>query len=157
MWLKDQPEKTVTMKNEPEGTYSTDRRISNILVVDDSQLIRIRLKELLLESGINGRVWEAGNCSEAVSVFRHANADLVLLDLRLKNENGLTLIRPFKEINPEVKIVMLTNFPDELYRKKSFELGADFFFSKLTETEQALDTCLWIASCCGGNDLEYCK
>lgn len=143
------------MKNEPESAKVPHKRIINILIVDDSQLIRLRLKELLLESVINGRVWEAGSCSEAMSVFRSSFADLVLLDLRLRGENGLTLIRPFKVINPEVKIVMLTNFPDELYRNKSIELGADFFFSKLTETELALDTCLWLASCSRGNDLEY--
>lgn len=135
-----------SMKHESFKKASPGIQLKNILVVDDSQLIRLRLKELFIDSGLNGTIWEAGDINEAITAFKHAMPEIVILDLRLKNENGMTLIEPLKKINPNVKIIMLTNFPDEFYRTKCFEIGADYFFSKLSETEQALDTCLWLAS-----------
>jgi DNA-binding NarL/FixJ family response regulator len=134
------------MKSGSEAASPSGVILKDILVVDDSRLIRSRLKDLLLDSELKCTIWEAGNIKEALTAFNEAMPGIAILDLRLKNENGMALIEPLKKINPDVTIIMLTNFPDEFYRKKCFELGADYFFSKISETELALDTCLTIAS-----------
>jgi DNA-binding NarL/FixJ family response regulator len=134
------------MKNETDRIPSAGSDLTDILVVDDSQLIRQRLKELLVDSDLRCNIWEAGDIKEAVHAFERAMPGIAILDLRLKNENGMALIKPLKKIRPDVKIIMLTNFPDDFYRDKCLELGADYFFSKISETALALETCLRIAS-----------
>jgi len=119
-------------------------RHSGILIVEDSAQICRKLKGLLKESGIKSTISEAGNSIEALTSFKENLPSVVILDLQLNTENGIHLIRPFKRLNENVTIIILTNYPDDHYRKKCIENGADFFFSKYNETDQAIGICSMI-------------
>lgn len=121
------------------------RQESRLLIVDDSEIIRNRLRETLIESGFDGPISEAECVKDALQIFSEFNPTLVILDIQLNNENGISLLKPFRNINPDVRIIMLTNFPQEQYRKKCFELGVDFFFSKYSESQEAIETCKMLA------------
>ncbi|MBN1198643.1 MAG: response regulator transcription factor [Bacteroidales bacterium] len=105
----------------------------NILIVDDSELIRKRLVELIREFEEPTNIALAGNATEAYSACSERYPDVIILDIHLPGENGIKILEKIRKKNKEVKILILTNFPYPQYRKKCMELGTDFFLDKTNE------------------------
>ncbi len=100
---------------------------STVLIVEDEiELVRI-LRDYLQRAGF--RVQTASNGPEAVSLFRHDPADLVLLDLNLPSMDGLDVARELRRTAP-VPLVMVTARVDEADRLIGLELGADDYIPK---------------------------
>jgi DNA-binding NarL/FixJ family response regulator len=70
---------------------------------------------------------------EAIKGIRELKPDAVILDIRLKEGSGFDVLLNIKAKDPSPVVIMFTNFPYSQYRKKSMELGADYFFDKSTE------------------------
>ncbi len=76
-----------------------------VLVVDDEELVRWSLRERLRDAG--HEVSEAGTAAEALEQAAHG-VDLVLLDYKLPDEDGVTVLRKLHEIDPDALVIMLT-------------------------------------------------
>ncbi|MEQ9619049.1 MAG: response regulator transcription factor [Deltaproteobacteria bacterium] len=107
-----------------------------VLVVDDSRIIRDRLVNLL--STIKGveTVAEAENAEMAISRYQTDRHEVLILDIRMRGENGIEVLKQIKRERNAPKVIMLTNFPYSQYRKKCMEEGADFFLDKSTEFDE---------------------
>jgi len=99
----------------------------HILVVDDDPQIRTLLTEYLNENGV--RVSTAPNGQEMSQILADEAIDLVILDLRLANEDGMTIARSLRE-RLAIPVVMLTGVRDEADRVMGLELGADDYVTK---------------------------
>jgi DNA-binding response OmpR family regulator len=99
----------------------------HILVVDDDAAIRALLNEYLAENGL--RVSSAANGAEMFRFLSDAAVDLVVLDLRLGCEDGMTLARRLRA-ESALPIIMLTGVRDEADRVMGLELGADDYLTK---------------------------
>lgn len=106
-----------------------------VLLVDDSDIIRDRLKLMLKQIPGNIIISEAKNAGEAIKKMRNKKSDIIILDIKMPGENGVELLEKLKRDNQTVKIIILTNYPYPQYRKKCLELGAEYFLSKSTEFE----------------------
>lgn len=110
-----------------------------ILIVDDSTLIRERLSSVI--SAIPGvdAVYHAENADEAIQKLNAVTPDVAILDIRMPKGNGFSVLKHIKQEKPRTLVIMLTNYPYEQYKKKAFELGADYFFDKSTSTDDAIN------------------
>jgi DNA-binding response OmpR family regulator len=98
-----------------------------ILVVDDERKIVTVLKGYLEQAGF--RVVTAGDGQTALTTFRHAKPDLVILDLMLPGIDGLDVCRILRR-ESTVPIIMLTACVEEADRLIGLELGADDYVVK---------------------------
>src|SRR6202034_3455740 len=100
---------------------------AHILVVDDDPQIRSLLKEYLTENGM--RVSSASTGREMTRILDEETIDLVILDLRLKDEDGMSLARVLRE-RLAISVIMLTGVREEADRVMGLELGADDYVTK---------------------------
>lgn len=109
-----------------------------ILIVDDNIMLRETTRSIL-ESKFPGlRVYEAADGKEAFAQIRKRMPDLILMDIRLPGENGLTLTRKIKDSYPKIVVVMFTNYDLPEYHEAAFESGAEFFLSKSLPSKRKL-------------------
>jgi two-component system phosphate regulon response regulator OmpR len=108
---------------------------ARLLVVDDDASVRAMLREYLGDHGY--AVAEAGSGAEMREQIERELPDVVLLDLRLPGEDGLSLARWLRE-NVDVGIVMVTASGDVIDRVVGLELGADDYVAKPFDPRELL-------------------
>jgi DNA-binding NarL/FixJ family response regulator len=102
-----------------------------ILIIDDHALFRAGLRMLLSTIGHNVVCLEAGTIADALALIaHHADLQLCLLDLALKNEHGLEAIHRIKEVAPQVAVVVLSGSDDNNTISSCIDAGAMSFISK---------------------------
>ncbi len=104
------------------------------LLVEDSPGFRTTLHALLQEHFTAIDVVEAGTGEEAIAMTALYRPDLVLMDIKLPGENGLTVTRKIKDADSAVKVVILTSYDLPEYREVAFANGASEFLCKETTT-----------------------
>jgi DNA-binding NarL/FixJ family response regulator len=109
-----------------------------VFLVDDSVVIRQRLKRLLTDVHDVQVIGEAGEVQEAISAILEQKPDVVLLDIHLLNGSGISVLQRLKKERPAPAVIILTNYPYPQYRQKCLEAGADFFFVKSSECDEVV-------------------
>jgi len=110
-----------------------------LFIADDSEILRSRLVEMLSEFKDIEIVGQAEYAQEAVESIRELIPDVVILDLRLPDGNGINVLKKIKKGNSSIKVIIFTNYPYFQYRKRCMEAGAEFFFYKATEFEKLVE------------------
>ena len=104
-----------------------------VLIVDDSEVVRERLKAMLSEVTELKNINQAEDVPEAISSFHKLKPEVVILDIRMPGGSGVDVLQEVKKGNCPPLVIVLTNYPYPQYRRKCIEAGADFFFDKSTE------------------------
>jgi two-component system, NtrC family, response regulator AtoC len=104
-----------------------------VLVVDDEQLIRWSLAERLKADGLD--IVEAGTGQEALDRFG-PDVDLVLLDYRLPDSDGLRILKKMKAVQPDVPIILLTAFSSIETAVEAMKHGAYHYANKPFNLEE---------------------
>jgi two-component system response regulator DevR len=86
---------------------------TKVFVVDDHELVRKGLIDLIDAQEDLLVVGSAANCEEAVVNFAALDADVAVLDVRLPDGNGIELCRELISLKPKLKVLMLTSFQDD--------------------------------------------
>jgi len=110
-----------------------------IVLADDSKILRQRIISLLEEIDGVRVVAEAENSHQAIQYVEELKPDLIILDIRMPDGGGLEVLKELENKNISVIKMIFTNYPNEQYRKKCMELGADYFFDKSTDFEEMVD------------------
>jgi len=86
---------------------------TKVFVVDDHELVRKGLIDLIDAEEDLSVVGSAANCADAVVNFASLGANVAVLDVRLPDGNGIELCRELISLKPELKVLMLTSFQDD--------------------------------------------
>ncbi|ADL55131.1 response regulator [Gallionella capsiferriformans] len=106
-----------------------------ILVVDDHALIRKGLKQLLEDTPDLKITGEASSGTEAISMLRAAPFDLMLLDINLPDKHGIEVLKQFKSEQPQLKIIILSMYPEDQYGVRALKAGAMGYINKQSASD----------------------
>jgi two-component system response regulator DegU len=114
--------------------------LPNILIVDDSQEMRRSIS--LVIQDLAGQILECADGAKALTVYREHLPDWVLMDIRMKQTDGLTATRQIKVAFPEARIVIVTVCKGEDMKEAARVAGACAYIAKdnLLELRQILIT-----------------
>ncbi|MCX7958489.1 MAG: sigma-54 dependent transcriptional regulator, partial [Deltaproteobacteria bacterium] len=108
----------------------------NILIVDDEKNIRRTLSMILSSEGY--LTDEAATAGEAIEKIKKNPFDLVLLDVKLPDDDGIRLIDDIKSVNPSVYIIMISGHANIQNAVEAIKKGAYDFFEKPLDRERVL-------------------
>jgi two-component system, NarL family, invasion response regulator UvrY len=104
-----------------------------VAVVDDHQLVRIGLKQIIEAQSDFAWVGEAKNGREALALLRATPCDVLLLDLSLPDMSGLDVLRQIKAHHESVATLVLSAYPENQYGLNVLRAGASGFLSKTAD------------------------
>ena len=114
------------------------RRKGNILIVDDDSSIRKVLAAILEEKGYNVETVENGR--KAIEKTKTKFYNLALIDIRLPDMEGTTLLTEIKENLPKMVKIMITGYPSLQNAVEAINKGADAYIIKPIDIDKALNT-----------------
>lgn len=110
-------------------------KVTTVFLVDDHELIREGIKQLLELGGDIQVVGQAGNGDDAIEKILYYNPDVVLLDINMPKMNGIDVLRRLKDLGVKSKIIMLTIHKDREYLLEAMKIGADGYVLKDSDAE----------------------
>ncbi|MDD5240689.1 MAG: response regulator transcription factor [Sulfuricella sp.] len=102
----------------------------DVFIAEDSALMRERLESLLAEVPDVAVIGHAVDESGAIERIDALLPDVVILDLNLQSGSGIDVLKSVKARHTAIKVAVLTNHADEVYRSRCMSAGADYFFDK---------------------------
>ena len=95
-----------------------------IMIVDDHEVVRLGLKNLLMRQPNWEVVAEAGTVSDAIRQVDEHQPDIVVLDIRLSDGSGIDACREIVKTHPQIKVIMLTSFAEDELLFNAISAGA---------------------------------
>jgi len=110
-----------------------------MFIVDDSEVLRSRLVQILSEIKGIEIIGEAGLVRDAVREIKKHTPDIAILDMKMADGTGIDILTSIKKEKLPTRTIIFTNYPYLQYRKKCLDAGADFFFYKATELDKLVE------------------
>lgn len=107
-----------------------------VLIVDDQNLIREGMKLMLSLYDNISVSGEAANGREAIEILNKGEIDLILMDIRMPEMDGVEATKIIKDNYPEVKVLILTTFNEDEYIFEGLKNGADGYLLKDISSEE---------------------
>ena len=101
-----------------------------VFIVDDHEIICKGLKEILNEEADILVVGQALNGDELLQIIKDINCDVMLLDMNIPGRNGLDLIADLKEMNLQMRILVLSIHPEDKFALRTLKAGASGYVCK---------------------------
>jgi len=121
-----------------------------VFVLDDHEVVRTGLRDLLESTGEFTVVGEAGTAAEALGRIPATRPDVAVLDVRLPDGNGVEVCREIRDAHPEVHCLILTSFADDEALFDSIMAGASGYLLKQVRGVDLVDAVRTVAA---GNSL----
>ncbi len=129
----------------------------SVLIVDDQELMRESL-QILINSNSNFKtVGLAKDGQDAVNLVKKTNPDIVLMDIRMPELNGIECTKFIKEYDASIKVIILTTFNDDDYIYNAIKNGADGFLLKGVSKEELFNSIVTVHNGCSAIDPQTAK
>jgi DNA-binding NtrC family response regulator len=106
----------------------------SILIVDDDEVMRETLSDVLKKRGYE--IFSVGSGNGALSLMKKSIIDLILLDMRLPDIDGLEVLKKIKEFDTEILVIMMTAYSDVQTAVSSMKSGAYDYINKPFELDE---------------------
>ncbi len=106
-----------------------------IAIIDDHALVRAGLTRLLEKSPRFVVIGAAANAAEGMKLLRKTRPDLLLLDLSLPDQDGLTALPELRKASPNTKVLILSMYDEPEYAEAAMARGACGLISKTADPE----------------------
>jgi DNA-binding NarL/FixJ family response regulator len=109
-----------------------------VLIVDDHQIVRRGLKEILADEFSKLKIGEAESFRAALELVMTEEWDIVLLDINLPGRNGLEVLEEIRRLRPRTPALVLSAFPEEEFALRALKLGASGYLNKSRASDELL-------------------
>lgn len=116
---------------------SSDGKLKKVLIVDDSDFMRMMLNDILSKTGHS--VLEAENGVLALRMIDKEQIDVCILDIKMPGMNGLETLEQIKKSHPVIKVIMLSAQCIEENVRRALELQADAFVAKPFQADRIIN------------------
>ncbi|WP_312241219.1 response regulator transcription factor [Pantoea sp.] len=114
-----------------------------LLIVDDHPAICFALKVLLEEETTFQPVTCGGE--RLLPLIRECRPEIVILDIELNGCDGMDMLPRIKQLDPAIKVLVMTSQPEQLYAARAFQAGAEGFVNKQTALSAIVSLCQLLA------------
>jgi len=101
-----------------------------VLIGDDHALVRKGLRRLIEDTRDIVVADEASSGNEVLNKIANEDFDVVLLDITMPGKNGLDVLKQIKSEKPDLAVLILTMYPEELYAVRALRTGASGYLTK---------------------------
>jgi two-component system, NarL family, invasion response regulator UvrY len=109
-----------------------------ILIADDHPIVRSGLKQILQEAKFVSGIEEASTGEEALDKAKTGKFDILLLDISMPGINGLEVLEELKKLKPNLRVLMLSIYPEEDYAVRALKAGASGYLTKKSAPDELL-------------------
>ena len=102
----------------------------SVLVADDHAVVREGLKLILQREFQNGVIGEAQNAADVLAQVQDRRWNLLILDLSMPGKGALEILREIKQLRPDLRILILSMYPESQFAARTLRAGADGYVSK---------------------------
>jgi DNA-binding NarL/FixJ family response regulator len=117
---------------------TTCRRPRRVLIVDDHPIVRQGLLRLMQNESDLIVCGETGTASDARTMIRELNPDILICDIDGKHADGIGLVRYVRAHHPQLPILVLSAQDEAIYAERMLALGANGYISKQASGEELL-------------------
>ena len=110
----------------------------HVVLCDDHAVLRRGIRDTLTESPDIHVTGEAGSYPELREVLRTAACDVLLLDLNLPGRSGLEVMASVKETHPDIKVLIVSMYPEDQYALRCLKAGAHGYANKAGDPVQLI-------------------
>ncbi len=106
-----------------------------VIIADDHVLFRAGVKSALSMHKDIKMIAEADNGMQLLTILKHIQPDVILLDIQMPIMDGITTLPEIKKLYPDIRVIMLTMHNDHSMISKLMELGANAYLTKNSDSE----------------------
>lgn len=110
--------------------------MKHILLVEDHSIIRLATLFIIRDVVPALTSWEADNFPDALHIVSAQKLDLIILDINIPGGEGFQMIGKFRQLQPDVAIMMFSAMDEEIYAMHYLKAGANGFLSKSSSTQE---------------------
>ncbi|HYW34103.1 MAG TPA: response regulator transcription factor [Balneolaceae bacterium] len=102
-----------------------------IIIVDDHPLMRIGIRNVLIESNLNAEIiGEVAGAAALLNLLSKKTPDIILLDIELSDRNGIDILHDLKKMYPQIPTLVLSMHLEEHFALRAFKAGASGYLNK---------------------------
>ncbi|MBP7353755.1 MAG: response regulator transcription factor [Comamonas sp.] len=110
-----------------------------VVLCDDHAVLRRGIRDTLQEATDIRVTAEAASYTELREALRTAACEVLLLDINMPGRNGLEVLSSVRETHPEIKVIMVSMYPEDQYALRSLKAGAQGYANKAGDPVQLIE------------------
>ena len=111
----------------------------HVVLCDDHAVLRRGIRDTLTEAADIAVTAEAASYAELREQLRTAACDVLLLDINMPGRNGLEVLASVRETHPEIRVIMVSMYPEDQYALRSLKAGAQGYANKAGDPMQLIE------------------